>query len=297
MRVITRGDMDGLACTVFIFDMENYNEIYFAHPKDMNDGIIPIKKGDIIVNLPYHKNCSMWFDHHISEEGVAKFSHSFKGKYGLAPSAARIIYEYYNSPKLKKYEEMLEYTDRIDSANLTEEEVDNPTGWILLSYTADPRSGLGDFKEYFMHLLDLIRDGLSVDEILKDSEVKYQVEFFLEQEEKSKEILRKYSSVEGNLVITDTRNTTDRIVGNRFLIYRLFPEVNISARVFWGKNKEFVVFTLGHSIFNRTSNTNVGTLMMEYGGGGHKGAGTCQLPLEGADESIEELISRIQQDG
>lgn len=292
MRLITRGDMDGLTCAVFFSLMENIEEIIFTHPKDIQDRRIKVTSNDIIANLPYHPDCGMWFDHHISEGKIEKLK-SFKGNYGLAPSAARLVYEYYHRPELKRFEELLTATDRMDSAQLTITDVTNPERYILLLYTLDPRTGLGRFKEYFLQLVDWIKQ-YPVEKILDFPEVKTRCDRILAEQERFKQALQQHSRLINNVIVTNFCNIKDLPVGNRFLIYTLFPQGNISVRIFDGKDKKFIVLALGHNIFNRTSKVNIGKLLVEYGGGGHRGAGTCQLSPEEAPEKITQIIKQIK---
>lgn len=296
MRLITRGDVDGLTCTVFFTLMEKIEQIRFTHPKDMQDGRIEVTSNDIITNLPYHSNCAMWFDHHLSEEKSLEKIDTFKGNYGLAPSTARLVYQYYNRPELKRFEELLEATDRMDSAQLSVEDVTKPSRYILLLYTLDPRTGLGKFQDYFLKLVGWIKKH-PIEEILKLPEVRTRCDRILSDQERFKQVLQEHSREEANVVITDLRGMSNLPIGNRFLVYTLFPQSNISVRLFDGKDKKFVVVALGHSIFNRTSNTNIAQLMRRYGGGGHRGAGTCQLTPEQADTKIEAIIQQIKTDG
>jgi len=298
MRLITRGDVDGLACAVFITTMEKVDSIKFAHPKDMQDGLIEVTSNDIVCNLPYQPNCYMWFDHHVSEEGRDDRvkTGDFKGKYGLAPSAARLVYEFYNSPILKKYEEFLVAVDKMDSAQLSVEDVTKPTDWMLLLFSLDPRTRLGDFEYYFFQLIDWIKNK-ELDEILKEPEVDLRCEYVISEQEKLKKQLLETTRLDGNVIINDLREVTEIPMGNRFLVYTLFPEGNISLQIFKGKEGLKIVVAGGHNIFKRDSKTNIGELFSKYGGGGHKGAGTCQLDTETADEKIQEIIDQMKRDG
>lgn len=298
MRLIIRGDADSLACAVFIATMETIESIKFAHPKDMQDGKIDVTKEDIICNLPFHPDCYMWFDHHITEEErdeKVKIG-DFKGKFGLAPSAARLVYEYYNDPVLEKYEEFLNAVDKLDSAQLSIEDVTNPKDWMLLFLSLDPRTSLGDYKHYFFELADWIKH-LSLKEILKKPEVALRCEYVLSEQAKFKDALLKYTRLDGNVIITDFRELDEIPMGNRFYVYTLFPEGNISLRIFMGKNRKNIVCAAGHNIFKRDSKTNIGMLFAKYGGGGHAGAGTCQLDIKTADETIKEIIEQMKADG
>lgn len=294
MRLITRGDLDGVACAVMITEMENVESVELIHPQDITDKKFEIRDGDIMTNMPYHPKAGKWFDHHMLTESNPMPPGNFKGFYRPAPSTARVVYEYYKSPKLEKYLELLEETDRMDSADLTMEDVLDPKGYILLGYTIDPRTGLGSFKEYFMQLVDALKR-LPIDQILEVPEVKRRVDMIRSEWEEFKKLTRENSVLDGQVVFTDFRKL-DRIpIGNRFLVYTIFPESNVSVRVHWGPQKQFVGCVVGHSIFNRTCNVNIGELMSEYGGGGHFGAGATPLKLQTVEQDLQAIIRRLKE--
>ncbi len=296
MRLITRTDLDGLTCAVFITIMEKISEVVFAEPKAMQDGKVPVNDHDIIANLPYNPKCALWFDHHTSQM-IHSENENYKGKFAVAPSCARVVYDFYQHPdELKPFQELLVETDRVDSAQLTMEDVLNPKGWVLVSYTLDPRSGLAEFEDYFQRMIGWIQVH-PVGKILELPDVKSKVDKYLSDQERFKEALLKHSRQDGNVIVTDQRGVKDFPAGNRFLIYTLFPTANISARLFRGKEEGITVCAVGHSIFNRTSKTDVGALMAEYGGGGHKGAGTCQLKNAEADAKVAEIVERMKKAG
>ncbi len=297
MRLVTRADWDGLVSAVLLTTVEQIEAIQFAYPKDIQDGKVNVLENSIVVNLPYHPNAALWFDHHASEEDLAAPMAAFtaiKGKFGLAPSAARLIYDYYGGDaRLAKFTDLLAATDRVDSAQLTQEDVVNPSGFILLAYTVDPRSGLRgqDLEDYFLMLVDWLKTR-SVDEILALPEVKRLTERLKADDHRFREALLKHSRVEGNLVITDFRGMAVP-AGNRYLIYTLFPQVNLSVRLYDAQPGNSSI-AVGHSLFNRTSTVNVGKLLAEYGGGGHVGAGTAQFPVAEADAKFNEIIARLK---
>ena len=302
MRLITRADWDGLVCAVLLSSVEHVEAIQFAYPKDVQDGKVNVPPNSVIANLPYHPNCEMWFDHHSSEEllgaPMAAFT-GIKGRFGPAPSAARLIYDYYGGDiKFGRFKELLEATDRVDSAQLTLDDVLNPQGYVLLAYTLDPRSGLKDLElqMYFMLMIDWLRRK-SLDEILNIPEVRMMTDSLRANDQAFREALLKHSYVDGNVVVTDFRGAPEVPPGNRFLVYTLFPDANVSARLWDGKDGTISTISLGHSIFNRTCQTNVGQLLAEYGGGGHRGAGTAQFPKEEAEEKFREIIQRLKEGG
>ena len=295
MNVITRGDLDGLTSCVFLTEKEQINEIRFGHPKDMQDGKVDVSRDDIIVNLPYHHACGMWFDHHESEVAAPKTPEDVKGKQGIAPSAARLVYEYYDDPALARFGELLAETDRVDSARLAVEDIIRPERYVLLSYTLDPRSGLGAFQRYFKNLIDWLK-ARKIEEIMEIPEVQGRVRMIMSEQERFRQALLETSYLDDNVIVTDFRRFDTSPVGNRFLVYTLFPQGNISVRIFHGKDRRFIVAAVGHSIINRTSNIHVGNTLAEYSGGGLRGAGTVQMLPEGADGTIAEIIERMKRD-
>jgi hypothetical protein len=298
MRLVTRGDLDGLTCAVFITSCEQIDEIVLIHPQDITDGRFAVTDDDIIANLPFAKGCAKWFDHHILTDNNEFPRDAFEGRYALAPSAARVVYEYYvgKQPGLQKYEQLLAETDRLDSAQLNIDDVLDPKGYILLGFTLDPRSGLGAYRDYFLKLVGALQ-AKTIDEVLALPEVQERKEKLAEQDARFREITLATSRLDGNVVFTDFREVDPLPVGNRFIVYTLFPQANVSLRVHWGPSRAHVAAAVGHSIFNRTSRTNVGILLSRYNGGGHKGAGTCLLPAAAADQKIAEIIATLKKDG
>jgi hypothetical protein len=298
MRIVTRGDMDGLASSVLLSTVESIREIIFVHPKDAQDGLITATKDDILVNLPYVRGCAMWFDHHISESEKAveiQKIKDFKGSYKMAPSAARVIHEFYDSPKFSAYKEMMEAIDRFDSGHLTVKDVNEPKDWILLAYTLDPRTGLGpEFQKYFRWLVEYVKE-IPIQKVLQHPEVKKRADKVLKEQAEFKKILEKHCQVDGNVVITDLRKVKDVPTGNRFLVFTMFPKTNVEARIFWGKDTQKAVIACGHSIFNRTCRVNIGKLLSKYGGGGHAGAGTCQIVADKAEDTLKEIVGILKE--
>ncbi len=293
MRILTRGDLDGLTSSVLLTLVEKITEIRFAHPKDVQDGKVPVTGEDIVVNLPFVPGCGMWFDHHVSEERKLTDIGEFRGSFQVAPSAARVVANYYKHPEFGRFETLLEATDRVDAATLTPEDVASPKGWILLAYTLDPRTGLGpDFQKYFRWLVEYVKE-VPVEKILKHPEVKKRADRVLTEQEGFKSFLRKHTTLDGNIIVTDLRGAKDVPVGNRFLVYTLFPKGNVEMRIFRGHEGKTVV-AAGHSIFNRTCPVNIGKLLGSYGGGGHQGAGTCQLDPSTAERQLGEIKAALK---
>ena len=304
MRLVTRSDFDGLVCATLFKHLGLIDDYLFAHPKDIQDGKVETTKKDILANVPYVPGCGMWFDHHSSEQERLGSDLKFEGMSKPLASCARVIWEYYGPDKFPAgFETMLEAVDRVDSASLTDEEVLNPTGWILLAFIMDPRTGLGRYKGYkvsnYQLMLDMITycSTLEVNEILENPDVKERVVRYHKQAEQYKAMLLENSVVRGNAVVLDLLKQDPIYSGNRFMVYTLFPECNISLRVMWGFKKQNVVISVGHSTTNRTSRTDVGKLMLAYGGGGHKAVGTCQVAPYEVNITVEEIVQKVNQDG
>jgi hypothetical protein len=296
MRLVTRGDLDGVTASVLLTTMEPVEAIELIHPQDITNNRFEIRETDIMANLPYHPKAALWFDHHELTASNLRPPEGYHGRHRIAPSVARVIYEHYASEKLRRYEHLVEETDRFDSAHLTREEVLNPQGVALLGFTIDSRTGLGRFKEYFLELVDWLK-ALPVEEILRKPEVAERVARMRENDLRFLDQLRRHSRKAGNVVITDFRSLEKPPIGNRFLVYTLFPETNVSVRLQWGPGKKSVAATLGHNIFNRTSRSNCGEICSEHGGGGHRGAAACPLDPATAEAQVAGIVARLQREG
>jgi nanoRNase/pAp phosphatase (c-di-AMP/oligoRNAs hydrolase) len=303
-RLITRSDFDGLVCAAILKQLELIDEIKFVHPKDMQDGSIEVSGRDITTNLPYVPGVYLAFDHHQSETVRNEKMENHIIDPG-APSAARVVYDYYGgAEKLPNIsEEMMVAVDKADSAQFSEEEILNPTGWVLLNFLMDARTGLGRFQEFtvsnYQLMMELIDYCLNhtVEEILALPDVKERVDLYFEHEVKAKQQIQQCATVHGNLVVLNLKGEETIYAANRFLIYALFPHCNISIHQLWGFQRQNTVFATGKSILDRSSKTNVGELMLKYGGGGHNAAGTCQVAHEQEAQVLAALIGQINSDG
>ena len=306
MRLLTRSDFDGLASAVLLVENGIIDTYKFVHPKDVQDGKVAVTSNDVLANIPYVAGCGLWFDHHASEDERLEIEKlSFEGACRPAPSSAQVIWDYYGGEKTfkKHFLPLLDAVNKSDSGNLTREEILNPKGWILISFLMDPRTGLGRFRDYRISNYQLMEDMIQYcrtktdEDILLIPDVQERSKRYFKQQELFEEMLKRCCEIHGNVIITNLMNEETIYSGNRFLVFALYPEQNIEVRVMWGKNKKNVVFTCGHSILNRTSQTNVGKLMLEYGGGGHEKVGTCQVPIEDWERVLEEIVNRMQKDG
>ena len=301
MRLLTRSDFDGLACGALLSYLGKIDEWKFVHPKDIQDGLVKATDNDILANIPYIDGCKLWFDHHSSESERLGKNTYFEGVSMKAPSCARVVYDFYGGEeKLGHFDEMIRYVDKVDSGNLSASEITNPQGWVLLGFIMDPRTGLGRFKNFTISNYDLMQElascckSMNIEEILDMPSVKERIDIYVEHAALFRGMLEKYTKKDGNVLITDLRGVDPIYVGNRFLIYTLFPDQNISLWVIDGKIKESCTITVGYSIINRSATVDVGSMVLKYGGGGHKQVGTCQVSYADADRVIKEIIEHCK---
>lgn len=302
MRLVTRSDFDGLACAALLEELGLVDEVFYTHPKDIQDGRVPITSNDILANVPLVQGCGLWFDHHSSELERNEIKGKFKGSSDLQPSAARVIYNYYindHADKLKKFADMLVAVDKADSAQYTTEDILEPKGWMMLAFIADPRTGLGYHHTFRLSNFELMKSLPSllrtrtIEDILNMPDFQERVQVYLEETRVYKQFIIDHSKVSGKAIIIDLRGVKEIPSGNRFIEYTLYPEQNVSIRLADGKNREFVMVSMGHSIINRSAMVDVGSLMLKYGGGGHQKVGTCQVPYDRVDETIKDLLTEI----
>ncbi|MBO4519904.1 MAG: exopolyphosphatase [Alphaproteobacteria bacterium] len=297
-RLVTRSDFDGLVCAVLLKELDLIDDIKFVHPKDVQDGLVDIRQGDIITNLPYSKEASYVFDHHISE--LARVGHKSNSYINpQAPSAARVVWDTFGGKSrfANISEEMMTAVDKADSADYTIDDILHPTGWTLLSFIMDSRTGLGRFHNFrvsnyqlMMNLIDFCRSN-DPEDMLEMPDVKERVDLYFSYQDKFIDQLKKQTTLYKNLAYVDLLNEDVIYPGNRFMIYALYPEINVSMHAMWRINGQRVVYAVGKSILNRTNIINIGELLLGYGGGGHGNVGTCQIDLDQAAGVKDELIS------
>ena len=270
------------------------------HPKDVQDRLVLLSENDITANLPFDRRVQRSFDLHSSETVRLDYMPDNYIYRPTALSTARVVYDFYGGKDAfpRVTEELMDAVDRSDSAQFTMDEVLEPSGWAMLNFIMDSRTGLGRFKGFrvsnyqlMMELIDLCRD-YDIGEVLQHPNVKERVELYNLHKEKFTEQIRRCTTQHGNLVILDLREENVIFAGNRFMIYALYPEANISIHAIWGLKQLNTVYAVGKSIFNRTSSVNIGELLLQYGGGGHEAAGTCQVNNDDAPWVLEELIKK-----
>ena len=301
MRLITRSDFDGLVCGALLLEAGVVDSWKFAHPKDLQDGLVPVTEDDCLANVPYVEGCGLWFDHHSSEHERLELAGKYKGDSRLTPSCARIVYEYYGGKdRFPEFDEIMEAVDKVDSGNLTIEEIQNPTGWILIGFLMDPRTGLGRWRQFTISNYQLMEKlmhscrTMSTEEILNLPDMKERIAVYFEQDEKFREMVKAHTVVDGNVLISDLRGVDPIYSGNRFLIYSMYPEQNISVWIVNGKGGLGCSAAVGYSILNKTSTVDVGKLMLKYGGGGHKKVGTCQFTDENMATELPKMIDELK---
>lgn len=297
----TRSNFDGLVCAALLKEIGLIDEVKFVHPKDVQDGKIQLTGNDITASLPYCDGVYMAFDHHSSEAVRTK---DVKDNYIIeptAPSSARIIYEYFGGDNRfsENLYDIMEAVDRADCTSFTQDDVLNPSGWVFLNYLMDPRTGLGRFRNFrisnynlMLKLVDLC-SSMPISQIMLDEDVEERIKLYYDEQDKFKDQLRRCTNIEGKIAILDLRKEEIIHVGNRFMIYALYPDCNISIHIMNGKQNQNTVFAVGKSIINRSCSIDVGAMMYEFDGGGHINAGTCQVDNNRASETLDNLIARI----
>ena len=302
-KLLTRADLDGIMSATLLKKFGLIDEIEFCHPKDMQDGKIEVTDNNIITNLPYNENAHFVFDHHFSDDVRAYNRKSNHIINPVAKSATRVIYEYFGGADKfpKEWGEMLDCVDRADSGNVTVEEIQNPKGWLMLNYLLDPRTGLGRYDskfrlsnfDFMKYVIDIIQSTSDIQEILDAPDVKARVDFYRVEQEAFIKQLKRCSTVHDKVVLVNYKDEEQVHVGNRFMVYTLFPECNISIHKIMGNDQTKTVYAVGKSVINRTSQLNVAELMSEYGGGGHRNAGTCQVLHSEADKVLDEILEKL----
>lgn len=306
MRLVTRSDFDGLVCAVLLRQVEHIHAIQFVHPKDLQDGKFEVTPDDILANVPYVPGCGLWFDHHVTEVDRVTQRYTYQGDCRIAPSAARVVFDYYGGRQrfeaIAHIDRLMFEVDKADSARFRREEILCPSGWPLLSFLMDARTGLGRYKDYrisnyqlMYNLIDACTD-MDIEQILQMPDVEERVKRYYEQDALVKQMILEHSRVEGNVVITDLRDVDPIHCGNRFLVYALYPEQNTSIWIVNGFRNQNCVFACGHSILNRSSRTNIGPLMRRFGGGGHQAAGTCQVPHASSEQTLSAMLETMHSD-
>ncbi len=292
MRLVTRSDLDGLACAVLIGLNEEVDEILLTHPQEIADGKVDIGANDILANLPFRPGCALWFDHHMHTAAAAP-AEPYRGVFGRAPSAARLVFEYYGGlTTMAEFEDLVHETDRFDSADLDLDDILDPQGYILLGFTLDARSGLGRTAEYFMTVRELLAARTAIAQVLEHPEVEERCRRLAAEDTQLHTAIEARSHVEGNVLITDFRRLRPVPVGNRFLVFALFPQVNVAMRIQQDEGHPHAMVTLGHSIVNRSCEVNLGELAARYGGGGHRGAASIRLVGE-ADATLRSIVAEL----
>ena len=302
-RLITRSDFDGLVCAMLLRELDIIGDIKFVHPKDVQDGKVDITENDITTNLPFDKRVGLAFDHHESEL-LRNKPEEYEGKYiidGDAKSAARVVYDYYGGKETFKRvsDEIMLAVDKGDSADFTEDEILNPKDWVLMNFLMDARTGLGRFHDFrisnyqlMMELIDYCVDH-DIKQVMELPDVKERVEMYFEQQELFKAQLKKITKIHDRVAVIDLRNEDPIYTGNRFMVYAMWPEIEMSVHVAWGFKKQNTAVMIGKSIINKASKVNIGELCLSYGGGGHANAGTCQLDNDKVDAELPTIIAKL----
>lgn len=290
MRIITRADFDSVVCAVLLYDvLDITNGIKWVEPNEMQKRTVTINHDDIIANLPFHENCLMWFDHHYSN----RVDVPFKGLYRVAPSAAGLIYEYYRDKFSRDFSELAAQADKIDAADLSMEEVLHPEQhpYILLSMTITSHDR--QEEAYWNQLVDLLGHN-PMERVLENESVKTRCRRTIEANSQYEQFLKDYTTIQETVSITDFRTFDEAPAGNRFLVYSLFPATVVNVKIRYDSHdRNRMLVSVGHSIFNRGCNVNVGEMLSNFEGGGHRGAGACSFSADKAGDYLPRIIDTL----
>ena len=287
MRIVTRPDFDGVVCAVLLREaIDPHLPVFWAEPGDMQQGRVDVQSGDIVANLPFHDRCAMWFDHHYSNTP----GRPFEGVFEMAPSAAGLVYRYFADRLTVDRDELIRQTDKIDAACLSEDEVQFPENYpyVLLSMTVSGRNS--EDEPYWNRLVDLLQSG-TMAAVMADPEVQRKCDRVVEENRAYRDYLRQHTTVKGVVAVTDFRTLAETPRGNRFLVYSMFPETVVQVKIrLADRDRERVIVSVGHSIFNRNCRVNVGALLSRYQGGGHPGAGSCSFHVRRSEDTIGAIL-------
>lgn len=299
MKLVTRSDFDGLCCGAVLKHKGIIDSWEFVHPKDMQDGTVNITSQDVLANVPLVEGCALWFDHHATEIGEHL---DYPGQRDLAPSCARVVYEYYGGEsEMPHFKQLIEACDKVDSGQLTADEIQNPEGGVLLGFLMDPRTGLGRIRQFRISNLELMLqliDSLStmtIEEVLETPDVQERIVQLKAQEKDFKEVVIERSYTVHNVLVTDMRGVDYIPCANRFMTYSMYPDCNVSLWVVDGRNKKNAAIAIGHSITNRTCKSDIGNICKKYNGGGHPQVGTCQVEYMQSDWVIDEIVGMLDE--
>ena len=301
MRLVTRSDFDGLICGMLLKEEGLIDDVKFIHPKDLQDGVFKAEANDVLCNVPFVPGCGIWFDHHSSEKERVGWDQSVKGESRKAPSCARIIYDYYGGEKrFPHFQSLIEAVDKVDSGQLSKEDITDPQGWVLVGFLADPRTGLGRFHHFRISNLQLMTElmdhlrTMTLEQVLAFPDIKERIDLYQEQTKLFVEMVKQHTKIDGNVIVTDLRGIDTIYASNRFTVYGMYPEQNVSLWITSGKGNANIAIACGYSILNRSCTADIGALMLKYGGGGHKQVGTCQVAFNDADKILAEIVAGLK---
>lgn len=295
MRILTAGDFDGLVSSALLLDAEEIEHVEVVEPRSIESGDVPVTKDDILVNLPYVDGCCAWFDRHVEKSVGDSLYTDVEGRREEAPSCARVVYNHYEKPEWKtKRLSVIEAAGKINSAKLSLKDVLSPEGWILLSDTVDPRARLEKSSEYFCRLARWVSEK-PLEEILVLPEVRKKSREFFKRRSEYEETLKLYSHLDGPTVVTDFRSIGKAPIGNRFLVYAMYPTACVSISTFGDiYSPDNSVITVGSNIFNDSFDVDLSSLMENYDATGSRRFATIVVPSEETEDVVEGLVEKMK---
>jgi nanoRNase/pAp phosphatase (c-di-AMP/oligoRNAs hydrolase) len=299
-RLVTKRDLDGLASAILLKEIDLVDRIAFAHPQEIASGLFPITEDDITAGLPYRAEAHLVFDHY-PDASAASRPRSNAVVDTTMPSTSRVIYRHYGRTAFARVSrDMLHAVDKGFGGAIGISDILNPSGWMLLNHLIDHRTRLEQFAQFsvatdqlMISLNDYGREH-TIWEILTLPAVEERTEVYFAHMERHKEQLLRCSVVHSNLVVADLRQEPVIYPGNRFMIYALFPECNVSMQVTLDAGRDHPTIAVGKSVLDRSYSKDLGAIMRRYGGGGHANAGACSIRCDQAEPVKDQLIRKLK---
>ena len=300
-RLITRAEFDGIVCGAIFKRLGLVDDILFAHPKEVQDKLITVGPQDILANLPFAEGAHMVFSHRARRSNTDAHRNYITDV--TAPSSTRVVYQHYSGDaRLSGLPTgLLEAVDNVNSGKLSRDDISDPKGWILLGFLLDARTGMGRFKlnqpytETLYETIDML-NVKGLDAILTSPNIAQMAALYREHQPLAKQQIEQCVRLHDNVLVLNLLDQKLAYTVNRFMMYMMYPQCNLSIHVLRGTKSGSVILACGRSVFNRTGERSIGKVLAEFGGGGHHSAGTCQVPIVDCDAVLARLIEYFRGD-
>jgi len=295
-RILTRADFDGIVSALLLREAGVVDRVAFAHPRDVEAGRMFVDGETVLATLPHRPEAGLCFNHR-HDPPVVGANHTGGS---AALSTARVIYDHYGAGAFSGVSAgLLDAVDRCTAGHLDEAEIRNPAGWVMLNFLMDARTGLGRFSDFAVSNTQLMLDMVGYlrepdpERVLARPDVHERVVLYRDHARAFADQIKRCTAIHGRIGVIDLRYEDFIFCGNRFLVYALVPEIDISIHVYWGRERQNTVIVAGRSVLGGCPEVDLGRQMAAFGGGGHPGAGSCQVDNGAAARILDDLTSRI----